>query len=170
MIELTDPADLVLLDPAGLVIGDPTPDIPAGAPRILGSRLHVGSLTFDAPGGLRDFSCAYASVRLVPSYSTSGSDTTTWCGRVIRADERVDWTLAGRSLADFADPDGFARFAYTYNGTAVPFVFTPNTVARPWVGTVTVRAIPIGGDVNKRLGVDWEWPLVGAPSLQVMVS
>lgn len=155
----------VLTDEYGDVLVWAAAPVPPVIPRrpYVESRLRVGQLEL----GPYTFGCQQTAVTLTPTHETVGSDTVTWCGRTVPASVRTRWTLTGTAVSDFADPAGFVRYAHGADNTTVPFRWTPNATTIPWVGTVKVRAVEIGGTVGRRLTVGWTWPLEGAPARYV---
>jgi len=130
------------------------------------SRVKNGVLTFDVDGegtgAPVSFACQATNVRISPSHDEDGDPIETLCGDVIGADETRTDTLAITAIQDFDDPAGFQEWSWDHDREAVTFTWQPNPEARTYSGTVKVRALEVGGDVNKRLTVDVEWPCVGA--------
>lgn len=52
-------------------------------------------------------------------------------------------------------------FCFTNDLTDVPFSWKPNVDSGTWSGTVAIRAVELGGDVNSRLSTDWEFKVTG---------
>lgn len=131
---------------------------------IVESKLKTGVLAFGGTTPI-DFSCQATNVRLVPSHDSTGDEVETLCGDTLAADTKTTWALAGTSIQDFNDPQGFILWAFTNNLTNVPFTWQPNPTAGTWSGTVQVKALELGGDVNARLTSDWEFAITGQPTL-----
>lgn len=127
------------------------------------SKLKSGVLAFGGATPI-DFACQATNVRLSPSVDSSGDAVETLCGDTIAADSKTTWALSGTSIQDFDDPAGFVLFCFTQDLTSVPFTWQPNANAGTWSGTVQVRALEIGGDVNTRLTSDFEFPITGTPT------
>lgn len=126
------------------------------------SKIKSGSLIFDPSGVPADFSCQPTNVRVTPSHETDGDALEVLCGDELAPDLKRTDTLALTSLQDFDDPAGLQRFSWDNDGEAVEFEWKPQGVTGPtFAGTVSVRAVEVGGDVNKRLTVDVEWPCIG---------
>src|SRR4051812_10755666 len=126
------------------------------------SRLKTGVLTFGATPTPVDFSCQPTNVRLTPSYEDDGDDTETLCGDTIPAGKKETWVLAGTSIQDLDDPDGFISYCFTNRMKTVPFSWEPNTTGAPtYSGDVVIVALEIGGDVNTRLTTDFEFDVSG---------
>jgi hypothetical protein len=129
------------------------------------SRLKTGVLTLgDAPDGDDTFACQATNVRVTPSYDDDGDAVETLCGDEIPAGKRESWVLAGTSIQDFDEPDGFLAFCFEHAMETVPFTWQPNPNAPTWSGTCVVVAVEEGGDVNTRITTDWEFDIVGRPT------
>lgn len=128
------------------------------------SKLKEGTLTLGVDLDAVEFSCQATNVRLTPSTSDTGDEVETLCGDKIGAETTTSWSLAGTSIQDFTDPDGFVLWCFENDLTEVAFSWQPNATAGTWTGTARVRAVELGGDVNTRLTTDWEWPLVDTPT------
>jgi hypothetical protein len=125
------------------------------------SRLKSGTLTIDA----LPFATQATNVRLVPKTDEVGDPIEVLSGDEQSAEDETTWSLVITAIQDFDDVDGFVRFAMDNAGTSVPFVWRPNASStNQFTGTVKVRPVEIGGDVNKRLTTSAEWPLDGAPT------
>ena len=126
------------------------------------SRIKTGTLTFTVGGSPVDFSCQPTNVRITPAHDSDGDPLETLCGDVLGAEDTRTDTLNITAIQDFDDPDGFQAFSWDEDRTTVPFVWQPRGSTGPsYAGQVTVRALEIGGDVNKRLTVDASWPIGG---------
>lgn len=121
------------------------------------SKIKSGTLTV---GGVA-FSCQPTNVRVTPSHDESGDPLEVLCGDVLSPDTTRSDTLSITAVQDFTDAAGFQRFSWDNDGDAVPFVWDTGSGGPTFTGTVKVRALEVGGDVNKRLTVDAEWPCVG---------
>lgn len=125
------------------------------------SRLKAGTLTLDA----LPFATQATNVRLVPSTDEVGDPIEVLSGDELTTDDETTWSLVIEAIQDFDDVDGFVRFALDNANTLVPFVWRPNaTSTNQFTGTVKVRPVEIGGDVNKRLSTTATWPISGAPT------
>lgn len=125
------------------------------------SRLKGGTLTIDAV----PFATQATNVRLEPKTDEVGDPVEVLSGDEMGTDDETTWSLVIEAIQDFDDVEGFVRFALDNAGTEVPFVWRPNsTSTNQFTGTVKVRPVLIGGDVNKRLPTTAEWPLNGAPT------
>jgi hypothetical protein len=122
------------------------------------SKLKNGTLTLGTSPAV-PFACQATNVRLVPSANETGDEVETLCGDKIGAETKTSWTLAGTSIQDFTDADGFVLYCFEHDLEIVAYSWTPNPEGPTWSGTVEIRALEMGGDVNSRLTTDWEWKI-----------
>lgn len=126
------------------------------------SRVRKGVLTFGADTESVDFSCQPSNVRVTPSYDDDGDRLEVLCGDVIPPGKIESWVLAGTSVQDFDDPQGFQSYCFDNRMLTVPFTWEPNTDGAPkWSGSVVIVALEEGGDVNTRLTADFEFDVSG---------
>lgn len=130
---------------------------------IVESKLKTGKLTLGTPG--TEFACQQTNVRIVPSFNEEGDAVETLCGDTLAPATTTEWALQGTSIQDFDAPGGvsFQQYSWEHNLQEVPFTWQPNTTAVKYVGTVQVRALEVGGDVNTRITTDFDWPVSGQP-------
>jgi hypothetical protein len=130
---------------------------------IVESKLKTGKLTLGvAPG--TEFACQATNVRIVPSFNEEGDAVETLCGDTLAPATTTTWNLQGTSIQDFDKPNGFIEYSWTNNLLEVPFTWQPNASSAKFTGTVQVRAVEVGGDVNVRLTTDFDWPISGVPT------
>lgn len=131
------------------------------------SRVKEGIFTLGPVGGTGtavSFACQTTNIRLTPTYDDDGDRLETLCGASSPPGKKESWALAGTSVQDFDDPDGFVRFCRDHATEDVPFQWVPNVVGAEQVdGTVQVLALEYGGDVNSQLTTDFEFECVGKP-------
>lgn len=129
---------------------------------IVEHRVRFGVLTLDG----ETFESQATNVNLTPSTSADGDPLEVLSGATIEADDKTDWTLNITAVQDFNDAAGFQAFALSRAGDSVPFTWRPSAApgSVSYAGTVTVRPVPIGGDINARLTTAAAWPLAGAPT------
>jgi hypothetical protein len=128
------------------------------------SRLRKGVLTLGGDGTVpgTSFACQATNVRVTPSYADDGDPIETLCGDSKPAGKKETWVLAGTSVQDFDDPEGFLTFCFDNRMLTVPFTWKPNDGESPeYSGDVVVVALEEGGDVNSRLTTDWEFQVSG---------
>lgn len=126
------------------------------------SKIKSGTLTFTVDSQQLDFSCQPTNVRIRPAHDTEGDPQETLCGDMLGAEETRNDSLLITAIQDFTDAAGFQAFTWEHDREEVAFSWAPRGAAGPsWSGTVKVRAVEIGGDINRRLTVEAEWPLLG---------
>lgn len=130
------------------------------------SRLKTGKLTLGGAAGVggTEFACQQTNVRVTPSHDETGDELETLCGDKLAPDVKTSWSLAGTSIQDFDSPDGFVKYSVENNLEVVEYSWQPNAGTFEVTGTVQVRAVEIGGDVNTRLTTDFEWPCQDDPT------
>ena len=130
------------------------------------SRLKTGKFTLGGAAGVggTEFACQATNVRVTPSHDETGDEVETLCGDKLAPDVKTSWALAGTSIQDFDSPDGFVQYSVENNLQVVEFSWQPNAGTFTVLGTVQVRAVEIGGDVNTRLTTDFEWPCQDDPT------
>lgn len=128
---------------------------------IVESRLRNGLLTI---GGVT-FATQASNVTLSPDVDEEGDTLEVLSGDTILPSERTSWTLGIEAVQDFDDPAGFVNYAFQNAGDVVDFTWRPGPAgdSPTYAGSVKVRAVEIGGDVNSRLSTSAEWPCQGTP-------
>jgi hypothetical protein len=129
-------------------------------PPITESRNKGGTLTIDAI----DFADQATGVRLVPNTDEVGDPVEVLSGAAITGDDETTWQLRIEAIQDFDDPAGFVAFTLANAGEVVPYSWRPNATGVTYAGTVKVRPVEVGGDVNKRLTSGGTWPCQQAPT------
>jgi hypothetical protein len=127
------------------------------------SKLRNGVLTIDAV----PFATQASNVRLSPKTDEVGDALEVLSGDVLEPSDKTDWTLVIEALQDFDDPAGFVNFTLTNAGDVVTYTWKPNDTATgvTYSGTVRIRPVEIGGDVNDRLTTSAEWPCQETPTV-----
>lgn len=122
-------------------------------------RLKAGTLTLDA----LPFASQATNVTLEPDTEEEGDQLEVLSGETIDPDETVTWTLEVEAVQDFDDAAGFINFCKDNAGEIVPFTWAPSgATGVTYSGSIKVRPVRIGGDVNKRLTTPASFPVVGA--------
>ena len=140
---------------------------------VVESRLKTGLLTLGGtpgiplapPTGGEEFACQATNVTITPAFSDEGDLVETLCGDTVLPTTKTDWSLTGTSIQDFDAVDSFIKYTWDNNLVEVPFLWQPNTGTTVFHGMVQVRALVVGGDVNTRITSDFEWPIVGQPTV-----
>lgn len=126
---------------------------------IVESRLRNGLLTINGVA----FATQASNVTLSPDVDEEGDTLETLSGDTILPNEKTTWTLGITAIQDFDDPQGLVNFAFQNVGDIVSFTWRPSAAGVSYAGSVKVRAVEIGGDVNARLDTSAEWPCQGTP-------
>jgi hypothetical protein len=125
---------------------------------VVDSRLGPGTLTL---GTLTGAGCQMSNVRLVPSLEEEDG-TPTLCDPKPAPLMTTTWSLQGTAVQDWESADGFVEFCRENDGTVVTFEWVPSTgKAITYSGSVQVRAVEFGGDVDRQNTTDFEFPVVG---------
>ena len=125
------------------------------------SRLGPGVLELGATPD--DFAMQVANVRLEPSHEETDQRGT--LGKPDRpASVKTTWSLAGTLVQDWEleAPEGALEYLRTHNLEELPFRWVPNdTHAIQYSGTVQIRSVVIGGDIDTETTSDFSFPVVG---------
>ena len=129
------------------------------------SKLKTGKLLLGTAPGV-EYACQQTNVRIVPEHNEEGDEQETLCGDVLTAATTTSWSLQGTAIQDWDSATGvsFVQYSWANDGLTVPFSWQPNAGATTISGTVTVRALEMGGDVNTRITTDFDWPIAGKPT------
>lgn len=88
-------------------------------------------------------------------------------GDVLEGEDTVslEWTLSGNFLQDLA-ASGIVDYTWTNASDNVDFEYVPNTAEdRSIEGVVRLVPLDAGGDVKSRATSDFEWAIIGTPTL-----
>lgn len=127
-------------------------------------KLGPGELTIGETGSLLNLSCQLTKAQI--TWDKDAEDPQhVLCGDVVPGDVTYTAKLTGTVIQDLS-ADGMMDYTWTNKGEAVPFTFTPSTTAgRTVTGTVVIDPLDLGGDVKTKPSSDFEWDIVGEPSL-----
>ena len=129
--------------------------------------LRDGVLTIGETGSLTVLASQCPQVELVPSVNTD-DPLEVLSGEVAGGDRKESWQLKGKLIQDIGQANSVWEFCFTNRGKDMPFEFVPNTTSptpKTLRGTLTVEAITAGGEVGKANQSDFEFTLVGEPTL-----
>lgn len=121
------------------------------------SKLKSGTLTIEG----NSFATQATNVTLTPDVDEQGDALEVLSGDTLSPDERTMWALGIEAVQDFTNPAGFVEYCRQNAGDVVAFSWKPAPAAATYSGTVKVRAVEIGGDVNARLTTSAEFPVIG---------
>lgn len=128
-------------------------------------KMGPGTLTIGDVAALTQFESQLSNCRVVPNVDR-GDPIHVLSGEEAPGDRTERWTLAGTLVQDFGSTESKQEWLFTHRGEEHPFVFTPSTAAGRQVrGEVTVEAVEIGGDANTKPTADFEFQLVGMPTI-----
>lgn len=123
------------------------------------SKLDTGTLTI----GGTEFAAQASAVKIVPSRESNGDPLPLLDGTTLAADSTRGDVLQITAVQDFTNPAGLQHYSWVHDGETVAFTWTPNGAANDtFTGSVSVKALEVGGEVRTRLSVDAEWACVGA--------
>jgi hypothetical protein len=126
--------------------------------------LGPGTFSIGEVGTALDLTAQVTSIKLTPSVNQD-DPTPTLSGEDLPGDRVYSWTINGTLLQDLTE-DGMFDYCLAHKGQSVPFTFVPSTAAgRSFSGVATVDPLEVGGDVKKKNTTDFEWSLVGDPTL-----
>jgi hypothetical protein len=135
---------------------------------ITDSRLLNGTLEFGATATVMTFECQVTNAVVEQEDGDTDDTVTTLCGDTVGGGSAPGpWHITGTVIQDFdaAAATNITKWSYDNRGTEQAFTFTPNdTAGVPTItGTVFVKFLGIGGDVNARLTRDFDWGIDGEP-------
>jgi len=138
-----------------------SPTTPKRRPYVVGP----GTFTVGEVGAPLDMSCQLTSFTIAWE-ADAEDDEPTLCGGVLSGDRTYSAKLTG-TVAQDLETDGVIDFTWKNKGAEVPFSFTPdNSDATTKVtGKVIIDPLNLGGDVGKRGKSEFEWAVVGVPTL-----
>lgn len=132
-------------------------------------KLGAGTLVFGEVGSESNFAVLCTNVVLTPS--ADAEDDTKYLNGDVRAGEETEtWELTG-TVDQSYDAESLQAWAfnnrYAVTNTAEPFKFVPLAEGgvQNWTGLVKIRAMSIGGDVDKKNTSDFTFPVLGPPVL-----
>lgn len=128
---------------------------------IIEDRLKTGTLTLDGVS----FASQATNVSLDPETDEDGDALEVLSGETLTPDEVSTWTLHIEAVQDFDDAAGFVRFCFANAGDVVAYTWKPNAAGSTWSGTVKVRPVQVGGDVNARLSTEADFPCQETPNV-----
>lgn len=131
----------------------------------MAEKLGPGQLTFGETATESEWGAQVTACAIEPE--TDEGDTLNFLDGSEESDETDSYTLTG-TLAQTYDVDSLLVWAKENAGTQMPFTFRPRS-DRPLTvtGTVTIRALKIGGDVKTKNTSDFSFVGVGDWTLDV---
>lgn len=131
---------------------------------VAAQTMGPGTFTIGEIATPLDLTAQVTSLRVTPSAEAEDS-LPTLSGETLAGERSYSWTVSGTLIQDLTDA-GMFDYTWTNAGDQVPFTFTPSTDAgRSVTGTLIVDPLELGGDVKKKNTTDFEWVVVGQPTL-----
>jgi hypothetical protein len=129
-------------------------------------KLGPGELTLGETGTELDVSCQVNNLKITPT-KDQGDSVTKLCGTEVPGSVSYTFALTGNVDQDVSTATGLSALCWASAGTAVPFSFTPNTVAAASaVGTLILDPLDFGGDeYGEDMTSDIEFAIVGKPTI-----
>ena len=127
--------------------------------------IGAGTLTIGATGSLITMQSQVTACRLVPSVDR-GDNVNVLSGEEVSGDRSESWNLAGTILQDIGAAESVVEWLFDHRGETHPFEFVPSTAkGRKFSGELNVEAVEMGGDVKTKPTSDFEFALVGFPTM-----
>lgn len=129
---------------------------------IKSQKLTKGLLTIGETGTPTEWGGQVRAVSLAAEYDKE-DDIPVLSGEKLAGDETKTETLSGTVLDDYSAVGSIFKFSKDNEGEELPFIWEPNSVdgGLRVTGTIKMRQISIGGDVDTRNENDFEFPIVG---------
>ena len=130
---------------------------------IKSQKLTKGLLTLGEAGTSQEWGGQVRAVSLVPEYDQE-DPIDVLSGEKLDGDETKTETLSGTVLDDFSAVGSIWVWCKENEGDIVPFIWEPNSTDGTLriTGSIRVRQISLGGDVNTRTENDFEFPVIGS--------
>ena len=130
---------------------------------IKSQKLTKGLLTLGEAGTSQEWGGQVRAVSLTPEYDQE-DPIDVLSGEKLDGDETKTETLSGTVLDDFSAVGSIWVWCKENEGDIVPFIWEPNSTDGTLriTGSIRVRQISLGGDVNTRTENDFEFPVIGS--------
>jgi len=129
--------------------------------------LGPGSVVFGSTGGPDEFALEVTNCRVVPS-TEEGERLPLISGRVEDDGDKHTASLSGTTMQDLT-LTGFIKYCHDRRGQRVPVVFIPNhDIGTGFSGTVKIRPLEAGGDIEKKNTSDFEFPFAEYPEFDTV--
>lgn len=126
-------------------------------------KVGPGVLKLGETGTETDFSCQFSDIALEPSKDSEDA-IKVLCGDEIPGDVTYSWALKGTLIQSLKD-QGITLYTLSNAGKTVPFVYSPRTGENGFSGNLVIDPTKIGGEVGKTATADFEFQVVGQPTL-----
>lgn len=130
---------------------------------IKSQKLTKGLLTLGEAGTSQEWGGQVRAVTLAAEYDQE-DPIDVLSGEKLDGDETKTETLSGTVLDDFSAVGSIWVWCKQNEGDIVPFIWEPNSTDGTLriTGSIRVRQISLGGDVNTRTENDFEFPVIGS--------
>ena len=127
-----------------------------------------GTLTIGSAANLTQFASQVTECVLKPKVDND-DPINVLSGEQVAGDRTESFSLEGSFLQDFGSLGSTTEWLFQHRGETHPFTFTPNTVAgKAIVGSLQVEAIEIGGDARSKPTSDFEFQVIGEPTINTV--
>lgn len=129
---------------------------------IKSQKLTKGLLTIGETGTASEWGGQVRAVSLTPEYDEEDS-IPVLSGEELAGDETKTETLSGTVLDDYSATGSIFAFSKEHEGEEMPFIWEPNSEDGTLriTGTLKMRQLALGGDVNTRNENDFEFKIIG---------
>lgn len=138
---------------------------------IKSQKLTKGLLTIGETGTSSEWGGQVRAVSLVPEYDAE-DPIPVLSGEKLAGDETKTETLSGTVLDDYSATGSIFVFSKENEGLELPFVWEPNSEDGTLriTGTLKMRQIALGGDVDTRNENDFEFQIVGETTTETIAA
>lgn len=129
------------------------------------TRVGAGTLTLGSAEDLMTLSSQVITCAVEPEGDSEDAQEVL-SGEFIEGAYSETFNLTGEFFQDLSDTAGVTEFTWTNSGQVVPFKFVPNTAKGKEVsGNLRVIATKVGGEVGQNATAEFEFPIIGKPSI-----
>jgi Phage tail tube protein len=130
-----------------------------------GYIIKDAKVTFGPVGGPEvDYTNQFDTATLTPTQATQTRRMLTPDGTLQDVDTAT-WSLSLAGVQDYVDARGFARYLFEHQGQKADFTLEPRAGEEGMTGTVTIKAVPFGGETGGWAEFSVELPVDGQPEL-----
>lgn len=127
-------------------------------------KLGPGTLTFGDAETMRDFQTKVTNARWTPT-TEQEDPIPVLSGDEYAEDAETTSVIAGTFLQDYGS-EALVAWCWQNRNTVMPFEFKPrDDQGLTITGQAQIRPVEIGGDVKTTNTTDFEFPVVGDPTL-----
>lgn len=129
------------------------------------TKTGQGKFVIGEADDITTFDSQVLSIVLEPDVS-KGDSRQVLSGETAAGERTETWTITGTLFNDFGSESSLVEYCFTARGTEKPFKFTPATASGKEIsGLLVIEPIAIGGDVGETPESDFEFELVGEPTI-----